>query len=118
MGFLSRGVSAEERMEKLEMESECLSHERDVAEKRAIIRQLKAQHGPRWKQLLGVKSLDIATLRSFLVSANGGLRREQGKVGDIHMRGEAPHRGLTLKEAVVPRTNAPSPLPGGHLRKL
>jgi len=136
LGLFRRRLSAEERIEGLEMESEALSHEKEVAEKRAIIAQLKTQYGSRWRQILGVKGLDIATLRSFLVSANGGLRREQSRVGYRGGNGsrngpgrglrryydddEEPERpqGMTLKEAVVPRSNAPSPLPGGHMRQL
>jgi len=123
-GLFRRSLSPEERIESLEMESEALSHEKDVVEKRAVIAQLKQQYGPRWRQVLGVKGFDLATLRSFLVSANGGLRREQDRVGNVSQGDrpgagvEAPRRGLTLKEAVVPRTNAPSPLPGGHMRQL
>ena len=92
-GLFRRSLSPEERIESLEMESEALSHEKDVVEKRAVIAQLKQQYGPRWRQVLGVKGFDLATLRSFLVSANGGLRREQDRVGNVS-QGDRPGAGV------------------------
>ena len=50
----------------LDVENEVMSKRAELAEKEAIIRQLKQQYGRDWKSILGVKGLlDLSSLRSL-----------------------------------------------------
>ena len=65
----------EEDLEHVKLEDEALTHTKDMAEKKAVIKQLERDYGPQWKKMLGVSSLtDLSSLRSFLKSANQGMR--------------------------------------------
>ena len=78
MGFLSKKERSPEEQseyyEKLTVESEILTKEREKAEKEAAIKELKRQHGPNWMHILGLSKLtDLSTLRSFLKGAKRGM---------------------------------------------
>ncbi len=70
MSFMDRFKSPEGQEKKLaglEMENEIQGKMSEVEEKKAIIAQLKKQHGSDWKSVLGVKNwVDLSTLRSLL----------------------------------------------------
>lgn len=77
MGFFSRKKSTEELEEELEglkIETESVEYRSHIAEREAVIRQLKKEYGPNWKKLLGVsKMTDLSTLRSFLTRVKGSM---------------------------------------------
>ena len=79
MGFFNRKrvrstEELEEDYERVSMESEVLTREKEVAEKEAAIKELKSRYGPRWRQILGLNKLtDLSTLRSFLKDAKKGM---------------------------------------------
>jgi len=69
----------EREVENLRIEGEVVSGQAQVAEKRAVIRQLEQQYGPRWKKILGLGGLpSLETLRSFLHTANTGMQKKAG----------------------------------------
>jgi len=64
-----------EDLSRLEVEEQVVNKESNVAEKEDAIRKLKQQYGPNWRKILGVNgSTDVASLRSFLRTANKGIR--------------------------------------------
>lgn len=66
----------EDDYERVSVESEVLTREKEVAEKEAAIRELKARYGPNWSHLLGINKLtDLTTLRSFLKDAKKGMEK-------------------------------------------
>ena len=67
----------EEEKEHLTVEEEVLTKKAEIAEREAVIAQLKKQYGTSWAKTLGIsKFTDLATLRSFLVSAKKGLEKQ------------------------------------------
>lgn len=67
----------EKHLEEVQIDDEILSYESSIAEKRAIIMELKKRHGPKWKQILGLNGrLTLADLRSSLQKARRGLEAE------------------------------------------
>jgi hypothetical protein len=93
----------EEELDTVKVEDEISSHKAQIAEREAVISQLKKQYGRDWSKTLGVSKLtDTATLKSFLQSANRGMRQQRVGVD---------------RNLVLPRRNpAISPLP--DTRKL
>jgi len=86
----------EEKKEYLAVETEVASQEADLAEKRAIVKELRRKYGSDWRSTLGLKGrLDLQTLRSFL----GGMKR-----------------GLKGMGSATSNPNL-SPLPGRNLRR-
>ena len=80
MGLLNRSHKSidelEADLEASMLESKIAGNESDIAERRALIKELEKRHGPGWRQLLGAKShLNLADLRGFLSSAKGGMRQ-------------------------------------------
>lgn len=81
MGLFSRHHEAslnelDEQLERAKVTGELRSKEADIAEKEAVIAQLKKQYGPNWAKRLGVSKLtDIASLRSFLRGAKEGMKQ-------------------------------------------
>jgi len=72
----------ESEIETLKLEEEVVSKKADIAEREAVIKQLKKQYGPRWMQLLGLNKLtDTSTLKSMLQSAKRGMQTESSKLG-------------------------------------
>lgn len=66
----------EKEIEGVKLEDELLSHEVSVAEKEAVIKQLKEQYGSSWMKTLGVNKLtDLSTLKSFLSGAKKGMQK-------------------------------------------
>ena len=64
----------DERNAYLTAENEVVGRESELAEKKAIISELKKKYGGGWRKILGVGGhLDLATLRSFLGSAKSSL---------------------------------------------
>ena len=82
MGFLNKKKSMEqleEESEHLTIESEISSKKADIAEREAVVSELKKKYGSGWAKTLGVsKFTDLHTLRSFLVSAKQGLEKKAG----------------------------------------
>lgn len=82
MGFGKPKESIEDkerRLEGVQVDDEILSYEASIAEKRAIIAELKRRHGPRWKHILGIKGkLSLADLRASMKTANKGMRQYSG----------------------------------------
>lgn len=65
----------EDRRDRLVIEEEVTSREADIAEKEAIIKELKKKYGSGWRHILGLGGiLDLQTLRSALVGMKKGLR--------------------------------------------
>jgi len=62
----------EREVENLRIEGEVVSGQAQVAEKRAVIRQLEQQYGPRWKKILGLGGLPS------LETANTGMQKKAG----------------------------------------
>ena len=69
-------------LDQLQEESELLSAKEDVvskqsliAEKEAVIRRLKQEHGSSWRSILGVNTLtDLSTLKTFLRSTKTSMQ--------------------------------------------
>ena len=63
----------EHKLEGLKMTNEVVTKEAEIAEKRAVINDLKKRYGNGWMSIMGVKVIpDIATLRGFLSTAQKG----------------------------------------------
>ena len=79
MGIFSKDLSQEqleEKLDKVRIQESIATSEANIAERKAVIAQLKRENGSRWSQLLGVRrNADTSTLKSFLVGANSGLRK-------------------------------------------
>lgn len=73
-------ASPEERLEKMEVENEVLSHQKEMAEKRAVIQELRRKYGSGWRKLLG-SDMSLSSLKSFLASSNTGMRRMYNQSG-------------------------------------
>ena len=82
MGFLKgrRSIAEmEEEKEYLTVEEECLTKKAEIAEREAVISELRKKYGTGWAKVLGVSKLtDLSTLRSFLRGAKAGLDRQGG----------------------------------------
>lgn len=82
MGIFSRSPTAEqldERLDGVTVENQILTQQKEIAEKEAIIKQLKQQYGPGWKKILGIGShIDLQSLRTFLKASKQGLERAGG----------------------------------------
>ena len=64
----------ENRRDRLIIESEVVTREAEIQEKRMIISELKKKYGGGWRKILGAGGhLDLSTLRSFLGSAKSSL---------------------------------------------
>lgn len=91
MGFgRSRGSmdDKEKELEDVQIEDEILSYRATIAEKKAIIAELKKRHGPRWKQILGLEGkLSLADLRASLSTARGGMKQYSGNPNRIPVTG-------------------------------
>lgn len=94
-GFTKTPERMERKLEGMEVENEVLTKQAEIEEKKAIISQLKAQHGKDWKNILGLKDLTLQTLRTVFHSGkslkesgagwSGGLR----SAPDLsHLRGD------------------------------
>ncbi len=97
MGFRSKPSleQLEERKEYLTVENEVVSGEVEIAEKEAIIKELKKKYGSSWKNLLGLKGrLNIQTLRSVLAGPRKGL---QSMAGTTYNPGLSPLPGRSLR---------------------
>ena len=67
----------EERRELLTVEEECVTKEAEIAERRAVISELKKRYGSGWAKTLGIsKFTDLSTLKSFLQSAKQGIESQ------------------------------------------
>ncbi len=67
----------EQKIEKTEEKSRLASAEAELAQKEAVVKELKQKYGKNWAKTLGVDKLtDLASLRSFLKGANQGLRHQ------------------------------------------
>lgn len=64
----------EDELEKLELESSIASKKSEIAEREAVIKELKAKYGKDWKKVLGVdKFLDTQSLKSLLTGSHKGM---------------------------------------------
>jgi hypothetical protein len=114
MGVFDSTDAKEKELEGLEIEVDIADKRKELAEKRAIIAQLKRQYGSDWRKVLGVgASSSISTLKSFLRTANTGLR-EQSRTS-LSSRGRG---GVSRDMVLVGRGSMPSPLPNRDLRRL
>ena len=70
----------ENELDSLKVESEVASKRSEIAEKEAVVKQLKREYGKNWAQTLGIsKLMDVQTLRSFLRGANKGMHHQAGQ---------------------------------------
>jgi len=81
MGFLpkrSRTIGElEEDKERVILEEEIMTKKAEIAEREAVIAQLKKKYGKNWASILGTsKFTDLSTLKSFLVSAKKGMEKQ------------------------------------------
>lgn len=69
----------EDQKEYLAVETDVASQEADLAEKRAIVKELKKKYGSGWKNILGLRGkIDLQTLRSILGGMHKGLKSQGG----------------------------------------
>jgi hypothetical protein len=66
----------EENIEELRLRNEELELKRQIAEKEAIIAELRRRYGPRWRQILGLNDLSLASLRAVLGRIRQGAERQ------------------------------------------
>jgi len=87
MGLFKRTPEElEQKVDSLKAENEVLSHEQSIAEKKAVIRQLKREHGTDWMKVLGLNRMpSLSTLRSFLQSANKGIKGSGGALNNPNL---------------------------------
>ncbi len=65
----------EDKRDRLEIEEEVVTKETSIAEKKAVISQLKQRYGRNWKGILGAGgSLSLVDLRNLLVQSKKGMR--------------------------------------------
>lgn len=85
MSIFSRKKSSEELEEELdraELESHVVTKQAEVAERKAVISQLKKEYGSGWQKILGVSKLtDLSSLKGFLHGAKKGLNTQSGNIG-------------------------------------
>ena len=84
MGFFNKPnpERMEEKKEVLHMETEVMSQQLELEQKKAAIKELERNYGPAWKKILGAKGpLSLENLRGFLKGANQGLRNASGSSG-------------------------------------
>ena len=114
MGVFDPTDAKEKELEGLEIEVDIADKRKELAEKKAIIAQLRKQYGSDWRKVLGAgASNSISTLRSFLHTANTGLR-EQSRTS-LNTRGRG---GVSKEMVLVGRGSVPSPLPTRDMRRL
>ncbi len=80
MGVLDGKKVAEDRLfedaARLEIQEEVATREESIAQREAVVKQLKKQYGPNWMRDLGLNKLtNMDTLRSFLTSAKAGMAK-------------------------------------------
>jgi hypothetical protein len=115
MALFSR--SPEERLESMEVENEVLTHQKEMAEKRAVISELKKKYGPGWRKLLG-GDMSLSSLKSFLGSSNAGMRKMysgSGGGGSAERMRTMTNMGSFRNASMV--QNMPSPLPPPNMVK-
>jgi len=107
----------ENRTEYLQVENEMLTKEGEVAEKKAVIAQLKKQYGPDWKKIIGVQYLpSVSDLKGFLKTANQGMKGQSGKISNANI---SPLPPPGMRGGNNPSGNGSlSPLPNKNLRRL
>jgi hypothetical protein len=79
MGLFKKEKSVEqleEERDKVKIQADTAGYKSQIAEREAVVKQLKKQYGRDWSKLLGVsKGADMSTLKSFLTGAKSGLAR-------------------------------------------
>ena len=105
----------EQELETVRIENEIMSHEAEMAEKRAAIAELKKRYGRNWRSVIGISGrATLSDLRQSLTQMNRGLHEQ----GNVNQRKLSP---LTLKhrssDAGTVNTTKLSPLAPNHLRR-
>lgn len=71
----------EEQLESVTLEDETVSHQLSIAEKNAMIAQLRKQYGSDWRHILGLNGrLSISDLKGALANMNRGMRTQSSSV--------------------------------------
>ena len=90
MGFLDKVMGKEEKgvedyeddLERLKIQTEIQGVKTDLAERKAVERELKSKYGASWKKILGLKGwISVPTLKSALkeqVSSSTQSLRHRG----------------------------------------
>jgi len=106
----------ESRTEYVQVENEMLSKEGEVAEKKAVIAQLKKKYGSDWRKIIGIQYLpSLSDLRAFLTSARSGLKGASGGVSNPNI---SPLPPSNLRTAGKGDGSSLSVLPNKKLRRL
>jgi len=72
-----------EEAARLDIQQEVTNKEAEIAQREAVVKQLRREYGPDWKKTLGVDKLtDLATLRAFLTSAKQSMKTAGSPVGN------------------------------------
>jgi len=80
----------EDKRDRLTIEEECVTKEAEIAERQAVVSELKKRYGSSWAKTLGISKLtDLTTLRSFLKTAKEGIEKESRTSS-----GYSPGRGM------------------------
>jgi len=82
MGFRGRASleELEEKRDRVVIEEEIVTKEAEIAERTAVISELKKRYGKGWAKTLGIsKFTDLSTLKSFLMSAKKGLEKQSSR---------------------------------------
>lgn len=87
MGILDGKKESEEKLyeeaSKLEIQEEVTDRRSRIAQREAVIKELKREYGPDWKKTLGISSLmDVESLKSFLSSAKVSMSRAGNPVSN------------------------------------
>jgi len=121
MGILDGKKVSENRLYeeagKLEIQEEVVNRQSRIAEREAVIKQLKREYGPDWKKTLGLDKLtDVETLKSFLRSAKASMSKSGNTTFNPGLS-PLPPSSLRMSGNGSPASNSSlSPLPTSKLR--
>jgi len=101
MGVLDGKKESEDKLwedaSRLEIKEEVVNREARIAEREAVIKQLRKEYGPDWKKTLGIDKLtDTETLKSFLRSARFSMQQSGSPVANPAIS-PLPPKGMKLR---------------------
>jgi len=85
----------EDERDRAIVEEEVVTKQAEIAEREAVISELKSKYGKNWTKTLGISRFaDLSSLRSFLVSAKKGLDKQASSGSSSPISKTFSFRGL------------------------